>query len=361
MHVAIRADASVDIGSGHVMRCLALAGELQRSGAKVTMVSRAHPGFLTGPVAAAGCRLILLPSSNISPVAASSKYASWLGVSQADDALQTFDALAALGGCDLLMVDHYGLDVRWEAALRPQTKRLMVIDDLADRSHDADLLLDQNLHAEMEKRYADFVPSGCKRLLGPSYALLRLEFAEARLNLRQRDGSIRRIFVFFGGSDVTNETCKAMEALGALDLQDIEVDVVIGSANPHHDAVADLCAEMPGVQLHRQVTHMARLMAAADLALGAGGSTTWERCAMGLPALVVSVAENQVAIANGVDEAGAHRHLGLFSDVSAGQLAAAIDEVRHAPAALRKMSQSALALVDARGCERVAMVLKDMA
>lgn len=343
------------------MRCLALAGELQRNGSDVTMVSRAHPGHLASLATAAGCRVICLSSSNASPVPATGKYASWLGVSQADDALQTLEALAALGGCDLLVVDHYGLDARWEAALRPQAKRLMVIDDLADRPHDADVLLDQNLYANMEGRYAGLVPSSCKQLLGPGYALLRPEFAQARQNIRQRDGSIRRIFVFFGGSDVTNETSKALEALDALDLQGIEVDVVIGAANRHHDAIASLCAKMPGAQLHRQVTHMAGLMAAADLALGAGGSTTWERCALGLPALVVSVAENQVAIANGVDEAGAHRHLGLFSDVSTGRLAAAIDEVRLAPAALRKMSQSALALVDARGCERVAMALKESA
>ena len=359
MHVAIRSDASADIGSGHVMRCLALAGELQRNGAHVTMVSRAHSGHLAGFATAAGCRVICLPSRLASPVGATGKYASWLGVSQADDALQTLDALAALGGCDLLVVDHYGLDARWEAAVRPQAKRLMVIDDLADRPHDADVLLDQNLYANMGARYSGLVPFSCKELLGPGYALLRPEFFLARQNIRQRDGLIKRIFVFFGGSDATNETSKALEALVALDLHGIEVDVVIGAANRHHAAIAGLCARLPGARLHRQVSHMARLMAAADLALGAGGSTTWERCALGLPALVVSVAENQVAIANGVDETGAHRHLGLFSDVSAGQLAAAIEEVRGAPADLRKMSQFALALVDARGCERVAIVLKE--
>ena len=214
------------------------------------------------------------PYSVLQPILSSTSkdlaHAAWLGVPWQQDATET---LAALGETQpaWLIVDHYALDLRWESILRPRVGKIMVIDDLADRPHDCELLLDQNLYQDMETRYDPLVPATCAKLLGPKYALLRPEFAQARKNLRQRDGQVMRILVFFGGVDPTNETAKAIHALASIADRQFAVDVVVGSGNPHKQQIENLCAEHEGFHYHCQVDNMAELMAAADLAIGAGG------------------------------------------------------------------------------------------
>jgi UDP-2,4-diacetamido-2,4,6-trideoxy-beta-L-altropyranose hydrolase len=357
-NIAIRVDASNEIGTGHFMRCLTLADGLQQRGAKVCFVSRYLPRHLAEALKKNGHRLIKLADVRGEEPGSDLAHAHWLGTSQEQDAEE---CIGLLGGqsWDWLLVDHYALDMRWESALRRVVGKILVIDDLADRRHDAELLLDQNLYPNMAQRYADLLSNGCRALLGPSYALLRPEFVEARARITSRNSEVRKIFVFFGGSDKTNETGKSLAAIAALNRQEILVDVVVGAGNAHHKSIEALCTSISGIQLHCQVDNMAQLMSQADLALGAGGSTTWERCALGLPSLVISVADNQVAIADGVDKAGAHRHLGLSRNVSVAQLTAAIEVFSGEPGILEKMSRSAYALVDARGCERVIKTLKE--
>ena len=342
------------------MRCLTLAGTLREQRLMATFVCREHPGNLCDFIEAQGfpVKRLPMPRATLLPEAGAG-YAAWLGGSWADDTAQ-MRALIDQAGTrpHWLVVDHYGLDARWENSLKASVERIMVIDDLADRPHDADLLLDQNLYPGMDRRYAGLVKADCTQLLGPSHALLRPEFIEARAQLRVRDGSIRRVLVFFGGSDVTNETGKALDAMAMLDMPGVEVDIVVGAANPRRDALAARCAALPNVRFHCQVAHMGELMASADLSLGAGGSTTWERCATGLPSLVIAVADNQVAIAQGVDQAKAQRYLGTEHEVSARMLASAITALRDNPDALQVMSAAALALVDARGAGRVVAALK---
>lgn len=356
-------DASLAIGHGHVMRCLTLATALSVQGIRSTFVCREHQGNLCDLIEQKGFAVCRLP---IGKTAVTSEltllHVSWLAASWAEDATQTAAAIATTGLMPTwLIVDHYALDARWEMALRQVTKNIMVIDDLADRQHDAEILLDQNLYPDMALRYAGLVSKQCHTLVGPGYALLRREFSEARLTTSPPRTEVRKIFVSFGGSDLTNETQKSLTAIAALNSRDISVDVVVGSGNAHCEAIAEFCRSMKGVRFHCQVDNMSQLMMVADLALGAGGSTTWERCALGLPALVVSVADNQVAIADGVDKAGAHRHLGLAKDVTVSQLIAAIDEVRNEPEILEKMSRAARMLVDGRGCERVISIMKGFA
>lgn len=360
MDILIRADASLAMGQGHVMRCLTLAGTLREQGLLASFVCREHPGHLCDFIAAQGFPVgrLPMPAAALLPEAGAG-YAAWLGGSWTDDAAQTRAVIEQSGTRpQWVVVDHYGLDARWESELRASAERIMVIDDLADRPHDADLLLDQNLYPGMGSRYAGLVKADCIQLLGPGHALLRPEFTEARAHLRSRDGSIRRILVFFGGSDATNETGKALDAMAMLDMAGVDVDVVVGAANPRREQLATRCAGLPRLRFHCQVPHMGELMSAADLSLGAGGSTTWERCATGLPSLVIAVADNQVAIAQGVAEAKAQRYLGREFEVSTHMLASAITAMRDNPEALQDMSVSALALVDARGANRVVAAMK---
>ncbi|HDL08410.1 MAG TPA: UDP-2,4-diacetamido-2,4,6-trideoxy-beta-L-altropyranose hydrolase [Desulfobacteraceae bacterium] len=233
----IRADASVQIGTGHVMRCLTLADELRERGADIIFVCREFDGNLCGYIEEKHYIVHRLPVSNEQEhnIEGNLKHAVWLGADWQTDARQVEEIIKGVDTPpDWLVVDHYAIDERWEGHLRPYCKKIMAIDDLADRPHDCDLLLDQNFYENLESRYDGLVPAWCKKLLGPKYALLRPEFREARKNLRKRDGHVKRIMIFFGGSDPSNETAKALEAVRMLNRPDIAVDVVVGAFNQNN-------------------------------------------------------------------------------------------------------------------------------
>lgn len=355
MKVIIRADASVEIGSGHLMRCMTLAGLLRENGAEVLFVCRELPGNMCEFTESKGFVVFRLPYETHAPgpKEREGRHSHWLGAEWEADAKETTAVLEGMGGADWVVVDHYALDRKWESRIRPYAGKVMVIDDLADRAHDCDLLLDQNLYEGMERRYDGLVPAGCVRLLGPRYALLRPEFVEARKTLRRRDGQVRRILVFFGGSDPSGETEKAIEAISKLGREDIAVDVVVGASNERREEIKNLCSDLPGVVYHLQVDNMAELMARADLALGAGGTTTWERCCLGLPALMVILAENQSDIVRAVASVGAAVNLGwsadLTSDTMTGELRRLIEDHR----LNREAGDRALAVMDGAGFDWV--------
>ena len=212
--VVIRADASVQVGSGHVMRCLTLADALRKRGAEVHFICRELPGHLGGVLTDKGYPVHWLPAPVADGVAipAHTAHSAWLGVPWAVDADQTRDRLMGLPEIDWMIVDHYALDQTWESRMRPLVKRIMVIDDLADRPHDCDILLDQNLVAGMENRYHGKIPENCSCLLGPQYALLRSEFSMLRSTslARRKPPELKRLLIFMGGSDPTNEISKVI-------------------------------------------------------------------------------------------------------------------------------------------------------
>jgi UDP-2,4-diacetamido-2,4,6-trideoxy-beta-L-altropyranose hydrolase len=221
-------------------------------------------------------------------------------------------------------------------------------------------LLDQNLHEFPDRRYAGLVPEHCRRIFGPRNALLRPEFIEAGKTARDRDGVVRRILVFFGGSDVTNETSKALEAVRSLGRADIAVDAVVGCANPHREQVRRLCAAIGNAGFHLQVGNMAELMAKADLAIGAPGTATWERCYLGLPAVTLVLAENQLPIAVEVSRAGAIVDLGWNSEVDADRLAAAVRTLVDEPARLKEMGSRGIRLMGGESFEGADGVVREM-
>jgi UDP-2,4-diacetamido-2,4,6-trideoxy-beta-L-altropyranose hydrolase len=345
MQIAIRADASVDIGTGHVMRCLALADALRSQGAEIVFICREQEGDLCGLIASREYDVLRLPRLPIGE--------AW---DWQLDAEQTVHALVEKWPrADWLIVDHYRLDARWEKALRRNTARIMAIDDLADRPHDCELLVDQNLSRDMNNRYTGLVPESARPLLGPKHALLRTEFTAARAAAKRRDGALRRILVFYGGSDAGNETAKALEGLRLFSRPDIAIDVVIGATNPHRDQIARLCSTLPNARLHRQVNNMAELMAAADLALGGGGITTWERCCLGLPTLVTILAENQSELTHATADYGAIVNLGAAEQLEATDYRQALETLTSSQ--LSQMAQLGAELVDGNGCGRVAQAM----
>ncbi|MFO1316185.1 MAG: UDP-2,4-diacetamido-2,4,6-trideoxy-beta-L-altropyranose hydrolase [Burkholderiales bacterium] len=358
MKVVFRADASVAIGSGHVARCVTLANALRLAGAQVLFVSREHSGHRNDDLVRQGFDVVRLPvaagaggpgtSGPDSP-----PHAGWLGASWEDDARQTRRAIEEWGGADWLVVDHYALDVRWESVLRAVARCVMAIDDLADRRHDCDLLLNQNCGAERETRYDALVPASCRRLLGPEYALLRREFATAHERVGGRTGAVGRILVFFGGTDPGNATGMAINALAALGRADVLVDVVVGAANPHRGEIEQACLARPLHRFHCQVPHMSELMAAADLAIGGGGVTLLERCAMALPAIIIALADNQRPGSRALAERGGAIFLGDASEVSGERLAHTVELLLAAPELVRHLGLMAGTIADGRGCGRV--------
>jgi UDP-2,4-diacetamido-2,4,6-trideoxy-beta-L-altropyranose hydrolase len=351
LHIAFRVDASSQIGTGHFMRCLTLADVLHTHGARIRFVSRHMPDHLSRMLADRAHELRLLGGARHDDGSGDLLHSHWLGASQNTDATETNEQLADRDW-DWLVVDHYALDSRWESAFDDTAARVLVIDDVADRRHECDVLLDQTLHGTMHSRYAGKVPANCEMLLGPRYALIRKEFCDRRDAVGDRTGPIRRILVFFGGIDAENHTSLAIEAIATLDTPGLQVDVVIGAQHPCRSQIEAECARH-AFACHVQTDRMASLMAAADLAIGAVGSASWERCCLGLPTISVTTGLNQIAVAEGLLECGAIVMAGTGSSVTAAGLAEALVSLIQRPERLLAMSRSARSLVDGLGAPRV--------
>ena len=352
--IAFRVDASNHIGTGHFMRCLTLADELKKRGAQIRFISRNLPTHLSDLLAEKGMEYLSLSTDVAKESIDELVHANWLGTSQAQDAQVTIQALADQSW-DWIVVDHYGLDGRWESTVRDSCKKLMVIDDLADRQHDCDVLLDQNYYVDMQTRYIGKVPGNCQLLLGPRYALLREEFRELRKHVKPRTGEVKKILVFFGGVDADNYTGLALTALAEMNTKR-HIDVVIGAQHPFREQIHNICLAH-GYICHVQTTRMAELMAVADLAIGAGGSSSWERCCLGLPGLLVAVAENQVEIAKALNSIGACYYLGEENAVNSDSVKHSINELLVAPDQILSISKQAFSLVDGLGVKRASKAL----
>jgi UDP-2,4-diacetamido-2,4,6-trideoxy-beta-L-altropyranose hydrolase len=347
MKIAFRTDASSQIGTGHFMRCLTLAEELKKQSDGICFISRNLPLHLSEMLEVKEIKHIHLVDNGIADSIDELDHASWLGVSQAQDAKATVKALSG-HVYDWIIVDHYALDVRWESIVRPNVKNIMVIDDLADRHHDCDILLDQNYYADMQTRYNGKVPSHSQLLLGPSYALLRNEFRFLREQVKVRNGEVKKVLVFFGGVDESNYTLQAIEALAELNAG-LKVDVVIGAQHPFKEMIEHACTNHSYV-CHVQAPYMAKLMAEADVAIGAGGSASWERCCLGLPSLLVSLADNQIAIAKELSAIGACIYIGKKDEVSLKKL---LTQFIANQELTKKISENAFSVVDGLGVHRV--------
>ena len=356
MRVVFRVDASLEIGTGHVMRCLTLADALHSvNGAECQFICREHTGHLIDYIRGKGYYVNLLPAINsVSRYPDSPVHANFLGCSQQTDVDQCADLFKEINP-EWMVVDHYALDSRWEIGLSHCYQRLLVIDDLADRPHNCDLLLDQTL-GRTEDNYALRVDKVCKLLCGARYVLLRPEFSEMRdlcVERRRKRARLQNILITMGGVDNDNATGDVLEALGGVVLPgDCVITVVIGANAPWREDVQALANAMPWVTNIREgVSNMAELMADSDLAIGAGGITAWERCSLGLPTLAMSVAENQQPGLKALEAVGAvlllNPNYGL-----ADQLADYLELMQQGD--LRQnMAAASFGIVDGFGVQRV--------
>ena len=368
--IAFRTDASLSIGSGHVMRCLTLADALRAQGEKCYFVSRELPGHLFDVIRQRGYSVSVLPDMN-TPISMNSSsikieqpeiqqklaHSQWLGCDWKVDAAQTSSILTNLQP-EWLITDHYSLAMPWEMALKSHYQKLMVIDDLADRSHMCDVLLDQNLVESMDIRYEGKVPAKCCCMLGPQYAIVRPEFSALRLGslARRKVPKLNRLLIFMGGSDAENETSKVVAGVKLSKKSWDHIDVVVGQNFPALQSLKDSLVALPSAKLHVQTSEMAKLMAAADLAVTAGGSVSWEKCILGLPSLVAIEGENQRPIVAKLHKLGALRAIGQASNLDAVDYAMHLDRVQESE--LPAMVYQASSVCDGSGVKSVLKTIK---
>ena len=299
MKVVFRVDASLAMGTGHVMRCLTLARLLKKNGANVEFICRKHKGNLIDKIRSNGFVAYELELYGEADVDTGLAHSHWLGVTQrqdADDCIEIFKAEKL----DWLIVDHYALDEQWQKKLKPYYEKLIVIDDLADRKHQCDILLDQTFGRQQED-YLALTPEDCKLLLGSQYALLRPEFTEWRgVSLERRSKpEFKQLLINMGGVDVDNITEKVLDELKICNLpNDLKITVVMGGSAPHLESVKSKAIVLPyKTEVKVDVDNMAEIMANSDIAIGAAGATTWERCCLGLPTIQIAIAKNQQFLA----------------------------------------------------------------
>ena len=371
MHIAFRVDASLAIGTGHVMRCLTLAKELRERGHYCVFICAPHQGHLGNLIGEQRFNVLLLKPNLDSPVSAHKKntqdnYSHWLGLPQEVDAEQTLKAMGSQY-FDWLVVDHYALGAKWHTWVKKHTRgkhkpqKIMVIDDLANRQYACDLLLDQTFGCTQE-HYLSFVTPDTFLLMGSQYALLRREFVNERArSLAMRDERIQKIpleiFINFGGVDEHNVTLMAIQALHACSFKNYHLTVVVGASNPWKNTLFDAINTLSiSATLHVGATNMAQLMAASDCAIAACGSTVWELCSLGVPSLLVATALNQQPAIHALAKSGAVFTLGINT---LEQELKVIFESAENTQYFAQLSSRCRHIVDGLGVARVALALEE--
>lgn len=346
MRFLIRVDGDASIGGGHVMRCLTLAHEAKRRGHQIAFVTANSPGNMSDRLESVGFRVFkIAPGRKDSLTDQDPDHAKWLSTSWWRDAERTAEVAHDIKP-DWIVWDHYGLDARWVNAVRSKNPyaKFLAIDDLDDREVASELALDQTRITQTHR-----VNRSDATLTGPTFALLRPEFRQARnATLASREGSIRRILIAPGMVDGSGLAPLALKALDAF--PDVNTEVVMGSASQSVTEVEELLKTRPNGNLTLDSIDMATLMSQADLCIGAGGMTSWERCCLGLPTIAIRTAENQRAVLDGLDRAGAVISLSLEQANDPKQMQAALTR---AFSSNMVMAEASSALCDGLGTARV--------
>ena len=344
MKIVFRVDASGEVGFGHLSRCLNLAEVLRGRGNEICFICRDDESQSFRVLEDRLFATVLLPSLAAGEVC-----------NQQQDADQTIEALNGIRP-DWLVVDNYELDKQWEQIMRPHAAKIAVIEDLPGRQHDCELLLDQNYSDRSNEAFRGQVPDACELLLGPRFALISEEFRRVREIKTKPVSELQRILVFCGGSDPQNLTQRVIDELSIVELSNVAIDVVIGGQNKNFNREA-LRKLKPNFEIRDAGVEFAQIIRRADLTIGAGGTTTWERMCLGVPSVVVSIAENQNPACEKLGRDGLINYLGAQASLKPGVIRAAVLEVVSSYSSVFDQIAKGQILVDGRGCERVAEVM----
>jgi UDP-2,4-diacetamido-2,4,6-trideoxy-beta-L-altropyranose hydrolase len=341
----IRADASAAIGTGHVMRCIALGQAWCRRGGRVVLACRSIPVDLSARVVGAGLELENMPGDCL--------------CYGAGDARWTAERAVALGA-SVVVADGYCFPPGFQSVLVAEGLRLAVIDDNGENGgYPANLIVNQNPHARAEL-YADR-GAETRLLLGLQYAMLRREFLEYAPVQRDAESTLR-IIVTMGGGDPDDVTSHVLEGLNRLTDVALELRVVVGGANSNEEAIRRTADRSPHrVTVECNVYDMPRVISWADFGIMAAGSTCWEMAYFGVPMLLVVIAKNQAMIAQSLQEEGVAVSLGWHENITAQGVARAVTDLLESPEYPCAWSQRSCALVDGRGADRVVNALTEVA
>ena len=358
--IAFRVDAATRIGAGHVMRCITLANKLQQAGYHIIFLCKAHQGNLIPFIKQQGFKVHTLsaPIDNINKI---ENEKLWLGCPYRDDANECVQVLTNYQPIDLLIVDHYSLDHQWQTLLKKCCKKIMVIDDLANRKHHCELLLDQTL-ARTKQNYQSLVPTHCQLMLGEQYMLLRDEFAQIRKKAQQKrivnnfeNNSRNHLLLSMGGSDPDNITKKIATYLIAFksEYPPLQLTIIVSTLYPFFTQLQALVKQHHWITIIKNPKSMAKLMLEADIAIGSSGATAWERCCLGLPTITIISAANQQAIATNLEQAGAVINLGNHQQINQEKLTFALKKLCDNTNYYLNMVKQSFACCDGLGAKRV--------
>ncbi len=361
-HIWFRTDASVRIGTGHVMRCLTLANTLADHGCNCHFICSNAPGNLVAQIRWQGFDCHLIPVADDYAVRESRDPSTWLPLSEREDADATLSLIGSRPA-DMIIVDHYAISRTWEELVRSKVATLMVIDDLADRTHACDVLLDQNA-GRVAADYDQLLPAGAERLIGSDFAMLRPEFLAWREPSRayRRTPSYKHVLVSMGGVDQDNVTGSVLEVLHNNPIDPaMDIRVILGPKAPwYREVMAQAASLSSPCTVLQGITTIAEEMSKADVMIGAAGSTSWERCCLGLPSIVMPVADNQIETAQHLDRLGVAMTCAVPSQDGHGLSLSSALALLSDPETRDAMSARALSLVDGKGAERVARHLLDI-
>jgi len=342
--IFIRVDSSTKIGYGHLIRCLALADTLKKS-FKINFICTNLNGNLISQICKKKFEVFRFNTKS-------------QRINVKKDAEKTISIIKKYRNKkSLLILDSYILSQEWENRVRPYVKRLIVIDDLMDRKHSCDLIIDQNLHTQMNSLYINSVPKNCVKLLGPDYAILRNQFIAQRKYAKIRSLPIKNILVSFGGTDNENHTLHALTSLKKLN-SDVNVNVVTGTANIGKKIIKNFCKKNFNYNYFEQVENMVKLMQVADLCIGSSGTTTWERCCVGLPAIAIVTSNDQKDIASAVSKNKCIINLGKIKKSDNVNYVRLMKNLKNSE--LQNMSRNCMKLVDGKGAARISKYIFSM-
>lgn len=365
LKIAIRADASLLIGKGHIMRCLTLADEIQthQGDAEITFLTTPHLGNLDQFILEQGFKVISLPSPF--DCLEKNNTATWLGRSQEEDAIACQATLKQ--HYDIIIVDHYAIDIHWHQLMRKYCDKIMVIDDLANRQYDCDILLDQTL-SRSDLDYKKLIPATCSTLTGEIYTMLRKEFSLCRIEAKHKRNKLRslpkdfHVLISLGGFDIDNISQLAINALKALYNTSLTftATLILSSQSKHLARITSTVASLPWLTLELDCSTMSLQMLKADIAIGASGATAWERCCLGLPTLSIETASNQVLVSSSLLKQGAIINLGSSQCLSSSDIVEAFNKLltdsveKNIHGLLyQQLIENSFTCIDGKGSERV--------
>lgn len=307
MKIVVRADSGTHIGTGHIMRCLTLAHAFKKSGHEVVFVTRNHLGNISSRIKKEFECIVLPDGVKDLSQYRDDEYSTWLGIPVEQEISEFRKISKEYGPFDLSIIDHYSLDEKFEREITDG--KTLVIDDLMNRNHCCDYLLDQNLSASRSRYIELSHGKECHFFLGPKYALLREEFTKYRPIGPKEFTEVKRVFVFFGGSDITCECRKVVDAFLSLELK-LNIDVVLPKDHEDYQYIDSCSGKDERINLFSFVSNMAEMIAKADICFGAAGTTSWERACLAVPSFIVAVAENQKIGARNLSSSGVSSYVG---------------------------------------------------